>query len=273
MRKITLLLALALLFAAPAWAVQFVHSEHLGYLEGFEQPVCTNCHVEGAKEIIPDLSQCLNCHDQDTVNTFELPGPRTHGPTWALSHGLEAKRGAIDCSACHRQSDCLECHQSGFANEFGEFGSNMINVHRSEFLVTHPIAARTEPQLCSSCHEPKFCSSCHDDFRNAGIEPAFDSHRRGWQVLNFNHNHDNLTTCQTCHPDSVLPSQEWHSRHSREARKNLATCQACHPEGDICISCHSAKTGLGVNPHPKDWDDFDGRLKRAGNGKTCRNCH
>ena len=34
----------------------------------------------------------------------------THGPVWALNHRAEAKGDAIDCSACHEQSDCLECH-------------------------------------------------------------------------------------------------------------------------------------------------------------------
>ena len=95
-----------------------------------------------------------------------------------LNHRAEAKGEAIDCSACHEQSDCLECHKSGFAHEQGSFGNNMINVHRSDFHVTHPIAARTDQNLCSSCHEPKFCSECHDSFRLRSGDIGSPSHRR-----------------------------------------------------------------------------------------------
>jgi hypothetical protein len=150
----------------------------------------------------------------------------------------------------------------------------MINVHRSEFHVTHPIAARTDPQLCSSCHENKFCVDCHARF--APEDLAILSHRKGWSgMTNTDTQHDLFTSdmCQTCHPNSVLPSHEWSSVHAREARKNLVTCQACHPEGDICLTCHSARSGLRINPHPKDWDDMKDRLKDASDGRTCRKCH
>jgi hypothetical protein len=71
----------------------------------------------------------------------------------------------------------------------------------------------------------------------------------------------------------VLPTHEWYPNHAREARKNLATCQACHPEGDVCLTCHSARTGLRVNPHPRDWDDIKDRLRDASDNRTCRKCH
>ena len=50
-------------------------------------------------------------------------------------------------------------------------------------------------------------------------------------------------------------------------------CQACHPEGDVCLTCHSARTGLRFNPHPKDWDDMKDRIRDASDGRTCRKCH
>ncbi len=279
MRKITLLILAALLLPAGAMATEFVHDEHLTYLEGGEQPVCASCHTPDAVQIVPQAKQCLSCHDQSFVDEVEFSGTATHGPTWVLNHAPQARLGAIDCSSCHQSSDCMECHQAGFADEFGEFGNNMSNVHRSDFLVSHPIIARTDPQLCSSCHEPKFCSSCHDDFRSAGIDTTFDSHSSGWQDLNLAHNRNNVGACESCHDAngdgrfSFFGKHEWRDRHAREARKNLATCQACHPQGDICLTCHSEKSGLGINPHPGDWGDMDGRLESASGGKTCRKCH
>lgn len=265
------LAAVALLGTGPALAAEFDHAAHNTYLDPLD---CATCHVAGAPSITPDKKVCLECHDQSFVDGVTFPGLKTHGVTWSLTHRPAAKGNTYDCAACHQQSDCLECHKSGFADEQGSFSNAMLNVHRSDFQVTHPIAARTNPQLCSSCHEPSFCSDCHNNFAPADL--AIQSHRRGFrdvQVSGTPHAQFNENQCQICHPNSVLPSHQWSTTHAREARKNLATCQACHPEGDICLTCHSARSGLRVNPHPRDWDDFKNRLDRASDSRTCRKCH
>jgi hypothetical protein len=263
----------AFLCCSVALAADFNHTEHLTYLDEVN---CMTCHVEGAVEIVPAKSICLECHEQEFVDTVVLPGSKTHGMKWAINHRAFAKNKVYDCAACHQQNFCLDCHKSGFANEMGDPGNSLANVHRSEFSVSHPIAARTNPQFCSSCHEPNFCSECHARFEP--VDQALSSHRRGWSDISLGESgpaHAQFTesSCQNCHPNSVLPSHEWSNRHAREARKNLATCQACHPEGDICLKCHSAKSGLMVNPHPSGWDGIKDRLERASSGKTCRKCH
>jgi hypothetical protein len=282
-RKI--IFSLVLLLAAGvalAWAAtRFDHRAHLEeYIEGTS---CDTCHLPDARTIVPDKAVCLDCHDEEMAKETKLNGTKTHGPVWALNHRSEAKGNAIDCAACHDQSYCLECHKSGFADEQGDFGNNMINVHRSDFHITHPISARTNPQLCSSCHEPSFCRDCHDDFRFRTGRASGPSHRRLFDLIpdddpaRFNTIHQGVdaTQCDTCHANSTPPDlQTWSVGHGREARKSLATCQTCHPEGDICINCHSARAGAGqFNPHGRGWDDRKGRLERASNGKTCRKCH
>ncbi len=267
------IVVIIILGAVAALAEDFKHAEHLTYVP--ETP-CSTCHVEGAKSIVPDNKVCLECHDQDEIDQVKLLGLKTHGPIWALNHRSFAKNKASDCASCHQQSYCLECHKAGFADEQGDFGNNMINVHRSDFHVTHPISARTDPQLCSSCHETKFCKDCHDRF--APEDLAILSHRRGWSDLQISpsgpaHSQFDESQCLSCHPGSVLLAHDWSSSHAREARKNLATCQACHLEGDICLKCHSSKTGLRVNPHPKSWGNIKGRLDRASKGSVCRKCH
>jgi len=259
--------------AGTALAVQFDHDEHQTYME--IEPTCGVCHKQDSREIIPVKEVCLECHEEEFYQEVSFPGIKTHGPVWSMNHRAPAKSDTPNCSACHEQSDCMECHKAGFADEMGDFGNNMINVHRSEFDVTHPIAARTDPQLCSSCHENQFCVDCHARFAPADL--AIQSHRRGWSdnTLDGHHAFFNEAQCAGCHPNgSVLPSSTgWSSVHAREARKNLVTCQACHPEGDICLTCHSARTGLRINPHPKDWDDMKDRLQDASDGRTCRKCH
>jgi hypothetical protein len=273
-RILSVLLVCLACWVVPVLAADFDHAEHLTYLPGAP---CSTCHLDGARSIVPDKGKvCINCHDQAFVDDVKLPGLKTHGPVWALNHRPFAKGNTYDCAACHQQNFCLECHKSGFADEQGTFGNAMINVHRSDFHVTHPIAARTNPQLCASCHENRFCVDCHNTFNRADL--AFVSHRRGWSDLTVGpsgpaHALFTESQCQTCHPGSVLPTHQWSNSHAREARKNLATCQACHPQGDVCLKCHSARSGLRINPHPEDWDDIKGRLERASNGKTCRKCH
>jgi hypothetical protein len=278
-------LALALAGAVPARAEVFVLADHVHeYVPDGSD--CSVCHVQDASEFIPSFEVCLECHEEEFLKTVTFSGTRTHGALWSFDHRQAAKlathdkdeAGNLDCFQCHRkyQKPCLECHAAGFADEMGEFGNNLANVHRSDFKVSHPIAARTDPQRCEGCHQPAFCVDCHDDFNRADL--AFTSHRRGWSDLQISPSGPSHalfadSTCQNCHPDSVLPSHDWSGSHAREARKNLVTCQACHPEGDVCLRCHSARTGLRIDPHPDGWDDMKGRLKSASNGKTCRKCH
>ena len=278
----TVFLSAVLLLAsavAPLWAADFDHRAHIEEY-GLD---CAACHVGGADSIVPQLATCLACHDRELIDSVQLPATQTHGPVWALNHAAAAKGTAMDCTACHQQSDCLECHQAGFAHEQGSFSNNMINVHRSDFSVSHPIAARTDPNLCSSCHEPEYCDQCHNTWRFRGEDIGSPSHRRsfalGFANADIDAIHAGLNSslqCDTCHlQGSVAPDfHDWSIGHAREARRSLPSCQACHPEGDVCLRCHSARGGaLGFNPHPKDWDDIKGNLRDASNGRTCRKCH
>ena len=61
--------------------------------------------------------------------------------------------------------------------------------------------------------------------------------------------------------------------HAQEARRNLPTCQGCHADGQICLTCHSARTGLRVNPHPDNWGDIKDRINKAAGQRTCVKCH
>jgi len=280
MRKVLLTLVLVALSASMGWSVDFDHRDHLE--EYFPGLSCHVCHVPDAKSIVPDKEVCLFCHDKPLVDASRLGTTKTHGVTWALNHRTQAKSDDMECTACHRQSDCFDCHAAGFADEQGDFGNAMINVHKSDFHVTHPVAARTDQQLCASCHESRFCSDCHDSFRGRTGRTGGPSHARFFgidSIGDIETVHAGMTpetNCDNCHlQGSVAPSfHAWSTDHARDARRNLATCQACHPGGDVCLNCHSAKGGVvGFNPHGKNWGDRAGRLKDASNGKTCRRCH
>src|SRR5512133_3607134 len=203
MIRLLLLLSVGLLLGTSTlWAADFNHAGHMAYVS--DSP-CATCHLPDAVEIRPETKVCLNCHDQAFVDSVNLPGLVTHGATWSLDHRAAAVAKTTDCAACHEQDFCLDCHEAGRADEMGKLGNTLTNVHRSEFTVSHPIAARTNPQLCSKCHENKCCVECHNDFNRADL--ALDSHRKGWSDLStmsggLVHSNFSDQECQTCHPNS-----------------------------------------------------------------------
>ncbi len=277
----TVLISVCLLLAsmvAPLWAADFDHDAHVEDYVGAE---CVTCHVADAPSIIPAESVCLECHEQDLVNEVTLPEPYTHGAAWSLNHGSAAKGLQTNCAACHEQNDCLDCHKAGLSHEMGEYSNNMINVHRSDFHVSHPLAARADQNSCNSCHEPQYCNECHDSWRFSSGDIGSPSHRRtfdlgvdGADIDTIHAGIDNALACDSCHAGASMDFHTWSIGHAREARRSLATCQSCHPEGDVCLRCHSARGGaVGFNPHPKDWDDFKDNISDASNGRTCRKCH
>ena len=278
----TVFFSLVLLLAstvAPLWAADFDHSAHVE--EYVADADCATCHVSEADSIVPKTDVCLECHEAAMIDEVVLPETKTHGPVWSLNHGPSAKAKAVDCASCHEQSFCLDCHKAGFADEMGSLGNNMINVHRSDFSVSHPLAARAGSNRCSSCHEARFCSDCHDAWQFRTDDIGSPSHRRtfdlGVENADINVIHagiNNTLACDTCHSTASMDFHSWSIGHAREARKSLATCQACHPEGEVCLRCHSARGGvIGFNPHPKDWNDFKDNISDATNGRTCRKCH
>lgn len=264
---------------APLRAAEFDHQAHVE--EYVDTADCTLCHLSGAESIVPEFDVCYACHDAKLLAEAVLKPTMSHGPVWALNHGPEAKRDSASCSSCHQQNDCLDCHKAGFAHEQGRFSNNLINVHRGDFNVSHPLAARADAQRCYACHEQRFCSDCHDAWRFRNDDIGSPSHRRtfdkGLDGVDIDRIHagiNNSMACDICHADESIDFHSWSIGHAREARRSLASCQACHPEGEVCLRCHSARGGaFGFNPHPKDWDDFKDNLRKASNGKTCRRCH
>ena len=237
-------------------------------------------HKEYASMPIKD---CNECHKEQGI-------PLTHDNDWAGKHhqdtnwmgehrALAGKAGKI-CAGCHDQSFCLECHTGGGV----DVESRKMNYkrdyvpksHRSDWLELHPLKALDNPQTCTRCHQQKYCADCHSKFRSTDLE--FVSHRRQFsdiQLTSAGPNHANFTTaqCQTCHPGGMLSSHNWSGEHAREARRNLQSCQTCHSDGDVCLKCHSARTGLRVSPHPRNWGAISGNMKDRSSGRSCIRCH
>ncbi len=219
-------------------------------------------------------AECNECHEGSNV-------PPNHQSAWNAQHRLIAVKPDAPCADCHNQTWCQDCHYGGGINaklsDSNDRGPNYKpKSHRSSFLEIHPISAFDAPKSCERCHAASFCKDCHARFRPEDL--MFLSHRKGWSNLPATtggplHSTFPPDSCQTCHPGSVLPAHQWSGAHAQEARRNLPTCQACHSDGEICLKCHSAKTGLRVNPHPDNWGDIKDRLNKAAGQRTCVKCH
>jgi hypothetical protein len=220
------------------------------------------------------IPECTECHRGADVTP-------NHQAAWNEQHRLAAVKADAPCADCHDQSYCTDCHFGGgidaglhVANDRGP--NYKPRTHRSSFKEVHPIAAFDNPNSCQRCHPTSFCSECHARFQPQDL--MFQSHRRQFrdiQTSPVGPNHSTFAPdgCAACHPGGALPKHVWSAGHAREARRNLPTCQTCHSDGDVCLKCHSAKTGIRVNPHPDNWGSIKGKLERASGQRTCVKCH
>jgi len=219
------------------------------------------------------LKECTSCHKGAGIAL-------THDADWVRGHRLVSTRPDKNCKDCHQQSFCLDCHKGGgidvdLRTEISR-GGTMPNSHRTDFREIHPLKARDNPQTCARCHNAKYCSDCHAKFR--GEDLMVLSHRKGWSNLQTSsagpaHSTFNTNQCQTCHPNGLLPKNVWSADHGREARRNLQACQTCHYDGQTCMTCHSARSGLRINPHPRGWDGVKGNYRSRSDGRSCIKCH
>jgi hypothetical protein len=217
------------------------------------------------------VKECTECHRDANV-------PPNHQAAWNAEHGRIAVKPDAPCADCHDRSYCTDCHFGGGIDAglhvSQDRGPNYKpKSHRSSFLEVHPIASFDHPASCQRCHSA-FCPSAMGSSRRTHVQ----SHRKGWSdrpAVGGGPKHSTFPpdSCGTCHPNSVLPSHVWSGSHAREARRNLPTCQSCHSDGETCLKCHSAKSGLRVNPHPDNWGSIQGKLNRAAGQRTCVKCH
>jgi hypothetical protein len=158
------------------------------------------------------LSACQDCHSGagDMSN---------HGDF--RQHRLLAQRADTNCMDCHQQSKCFDCHNGGnieayMQKSLSREGETMPTTHGADFISTHPLKAKDDPQNCYRCHASNFCSDCHNNTINKG---RIANH---WSLANL-------------------------AAHPADARRNLQSCQSCHPDAvKDCGGCHNFSAGAKV---------------------------
>ena len=273
-------LAIACMVPTAADAMRFSHIVHDG--EGVGQ--CNRCHLPGALSIIPERSGCLDCHEKTDIEETVLGPTKSHTPSWVRLHGRDSQSADAQCSSCHDLAFCVDCHKGG------EIGADLTkrivridtapSTHTSRFRIVHPLKAIGEQvRQCYTCHTRQDCVDCHQAYKEKYLVTGREivSHQEGWAVTagvdNIpGHSNSFLSQCQDCHPGGALSSTDWSRDHAREARRSLSNCQSCHPDGNECMTCHSAKSGLMVSPHPGNWKRIQGKFRRE-SPEVCDKCH
>jgi len=278
-RSFLVLLGLILLIASPVRAMRFSHVVH----EKQDIGQCSRCHTAGALSIIPERTVCYECHGEKEIEETELGPAKTHTPVWVRQHGVESQSAGAQCSSCHTITFCVDCHKGGeLGLDLKKRSVRMDTVpstHTSRFRIVHPLKATAEQiEKCYTCHSRSDCVDCHDSYRNKFPGRELVSHQKNqtWARMiqeSGAPDHDfPLNQCQDCHPGGALSSSDWSRGHAKEARRNLSSCQTCHPDGNACLACHSAKTGLMVSPHPDNWKRIQSKFRRE-SPEVCAKCH
>ncbi len=262
----------------PSPELKFDHASHVA-----RGQACTDCHgdlaAEGVglatRDQLPRMRLCLTCHDGEqapdacaTCHLTEVGVLRTelghgtlvpsgvihndaHGLDFIKRHGAAASRDPDYCGACHRDSDCADCH-AGVAKP--------MDFHGGDYVLTHAVEARRNQPDCSTCHRKQtFCTGCHD---RSGVGSRGES------------DFEQADPMRAFHPDNWVSLAGGANQHAREARANLDACASCHREDD-CAACHTAELGSPrVSPHGAGWRSSSKCEALASkNPRMCLRCH
>ncbi len=209
--------------------LKFSHKKHLDNED--KKITCEDCHktVKEAKKwephTMPGHDQCITCHEKE-----------------------------------YDMGNCLSCHEKDVLQNT----KPMLNFsHKGNFLKNHSMLAKTQNELCSSCHDESFCLDCHS--KEPGIKPSIKHIER--MDRNIIHRGDYI------------------SRHNIEANINPASCLKCHGER-FCSDCHkkygmfekpgisASDSSISYNPHPSNYKNksYHGADAKR-NIVRCITCH
>jgi hypothetical protein len=306
---------------------------------------CDGCHGDQHPQTAETSRHCADCHphvqELRVTATSSISAPTLEfshaahldrGAACSDCHGDFSEVGLAtirhlpreaDCMSCHdgKQASqrCSTCHPSGsdgrlltaigddpVADALIPRGSSAWGAeHDLAFVQDHAGVAKSNPELCATCHDESSCQDCHAgpirplrlhaaDYVNGHAVDA----RAATQDCSSCHSLQ--VDCRGCHTrigvsDSddegqfgVGSSLRFHpddwagppgslQGHAMAAQRNIATCTSCHGE-DTCLACHAtteaASPGLDVSPHgPGFANSKRCTTLEAHNHRVCLKCH
>jgi len=188
------------------------------------------------------IKDCNACHESSDVTL-------NHGALWTREHRLYAEKHPIIARIAINSLSVLTAIMAVASTGISTFPSphqtTCRNRHVTDWREMHPIRALDDPRSCYVVMTPS--SSVRTATANSIRTTQGIVSQEGWSDLEvrrgLKHSQFNSSQCQTCLPIAWYPPS-MSSDHAREARKNLTSCQSCHADGQVCLKCHSAVTGL-----------------------------
>ena len=216
-----------------AWAHGELARESVGTCANcHSQRSCEACHAGGGPAAVASLPRTSG-DDPRGVRIADVRPPG-HTADFATRHGTAAAAGLLQCSVCHTERQCADCHA----------GAERPRFHPAGFVLRHGPEAFSRDAECAACHSGEvFCRDCH-----SGLGLASEG-RTGGAF------HDAQPT--------------WLLAHGLAARQDLESCTTCHEERS-CLRCHSAKAGFRVSPHGPGFDPAHAADKSQ---QSCGICH
>ncbi len=242
--------------------------DHKGHVER-QHGQCVRCHrgiLDNSDHVRPPMAVCLSCHEhqddfaqrncdrchKDIGQEHVMPSSHVvHEGDWLREHGDRAASDRDLCSTCHAERFCAGCHGTKTVPALPEkqaFDDPLrAGVHRAGFLSRHPLEAKAQPGMCTTCHTADTCESCHT---KNNVSPA--------------------SGAQSPHPPGWLGLRGEPNDHGRAAWQDPTECAGCHSGAGekLCVGCHKVG-GMGGNPHRPGWTSN----KRELWDEPCRQCH
>jgi nitrate/TMAO reductase-like tetraheme cytochrome c subunit len=143
-------------------------SDYPSYMGHIDSAGCFRCHdgghykiADGAMSEEPIPSRCSLCHTfpssgAKVANVMIGLAPETHQDSlWVFEHkdlAASLDVGSTSCNACHSQTYCSNCHNSGAST-----------VEHDDMYYDHAtVIENSGQQPCAYCHQRPFCERCHE---------------------------------------------------------------------------------------------------------------
>ncbi|MCB9367442.1 MAG: hypothetical protein H6508_09715, partial [Calditrichaeota bacterium] len=247
-----------------AWQpAQFArHNETAFPLTGAHvQTDCAQCHVGGQYTGTP--SACVECHEEDyngvtdpvhTPELFPTNCESCHSTAeWANATFGNHDLTAFPLTGAHVQTNCLECHASGYA----ETPTDCWSCHEAQYNEAENHLAQGYPQDCAQCHNTS-----------------------DWQEASFSHDATQFpltgahvqTNCLDCHVGGVFqgtPIDCW-SCHEEDYNGVTDPNHVTEQYPQNCAVCHTTETWTGAT---FDHNNTQFPLTGAHLQTNCLECH
>ncbi|TAL69878.1 MAG: hypothetical protein EPN82_04470 [Bacteroidetes bacterium] len=223
---------------------------------------CINCHRQWNRNVNCDGCHKLKENDSEQkiailVNAVsnaqhpEIPHPEkvvyetkyNKGKFVTFFHDEHNKIFGIQCIECHRDENCIRCHDINRLKKGNNISFQQKKIHKT-------IDEHHKP--CVACHQKQSCDKCH----KSNIMDRFNhTITAGWALKHY---HQTIS-CNKCHGGKI--------------GKVNRNCSSCHKKWELGNFNHSV-TGIILNENHKEIDcESCHENKNYSVKPVCNSCH